>query len=132
MEQGPLLAGFPGLHAMMDLSDGLARDLPRLLGACLPEPRLPLPGAALQFDDAMLHPELRAYAVASGQSALHLALMGGEDYVLLGCASAGFCQAHGKQLPGLHRIGEVTAAPGLSLNGTAVETAGFDHFSKNP
>ncbi len=132
MEQGPLLAGFPGLHAMMDLSDGLARDLPRLLGACLRNRVFPCPVRHCSLTTPCCTPELRAYAVASGQSALHLALMGGEDYVLLGCASAGFCQAHGKQLPGLHRIGEVTAAPGLSLNGTAVETAGFDHFSKNP
>ncbi len=132
MRQGPVLAAWPGLHAMMDLSDGLARDLPRLLGACLPVPPDPLPGAALHLDENTLHPELRAFAAANGQSALDLALLGGEDYVLLGCATAGFCEQHRSQLPGLHRIGEVTAGPGLSINGESVRTAGFDHFAGNP
>ena len=131
MQQGPVLAGQPGLHAMMDLSDGLARDLPRLLGACLPQPVNPLPGASLLIEENLLHPELRAFASANGHSALDLALLGGEDYVLLGCAEAGYCAKHKALLPGLHRIGEVTAETGLFVNGESVRTAGFDHFATN-
>lgn len=73
---GQALAGLPGLHASMDLSDGLAHDLRRMasasgVGAVVEEERLPV---AL---------DCRRAAEAAGIRAEEWALRGGEDYELL-------------------------------------------------
>jgi thiamine-monophosphate kinase len=66
LEAGRWLAGRPGLHAMMDLSDGLARDLPRLAAAS---------GCGFTLEPARL--PLRAGATREGAQG------DGEDYELL-------------------------------------------------
>lgn len=85
------------IHAMMDLSDGLSRDLPRLceasgVGAMLDAKRIPIHADARQLPgDALEH-----------------ALHDGEDYELLFAAPA--CDfSHAIE------IGEVTATPGVWL-----------------
>jgi len=77
---GRQLALRPGLTAMMDLSDGLAGDLPHLLkasgvGACLDASQIPFPKL------------FQGVAGRMGLNATALAIAGGEDYELLFTAS---------------------------------------------
>lgn len=130
VREGQWLAAAGGVTAMMDLSDGLGIDLPRLLdesraGAAVDVGRLPV-------DDAT-----RAVARALGGDALAWATGGGEDYeLLLTCdrAALGDLQRGladcGTQLTA---IGEITAgAPAVrwSAGGRPVQVArGFEHFT---
>jgi thiamine-monophosphate kinase len=111
--------------ALMDLSDGLARDLPRLLAM----PRNGL-GAELLIPEAMLHKELTRYARARGKDPAREAYLGGEDYALLGACSPRLLSSLHTALPELREIGAVTDSGCIRLNGTLVEEdLGFDHFS---
>ena len=109
---------------LMDVSDGLASDLPRLLGM----PRSGL-GAELLIPEALLHRELTQYARAHGKDPVREAYLGGEDYALLGACSPRLLSALHTALPGLWEIGVVTDSDGIRLNGARVrEDLGFDHF----
>lgn len=67
--------GLTGLAtAMIDLSDGLEQDLPRLCRAS---------GAGAVVEEAALPVSMAARALAGPRQALRLALCGGEDYELL-------------------------------------------------
>jgi thiamine-monophosphate kinase len=112
--------------ALMDVSDGLARDLPRLLG--MPHSGL---GAELLIPEAMLHEEVARHARMRGQHPAREAYLGGEDYALLGACSTRLLSAVHAALPELREIGTVTDSGGIRLNGTWVgEDLGFDHFSQ--
>ncbi len=132
--------------SLMDLSDGLARDLTRLLGSGNAEQF----GADIELKDDMLHAELLAFAHAElskdgipssedvHKLAIYHAFMGGEDYGLLGTCppehfdglSAHLTRVHhGMKSPQVHRLGVVTRGP-LRLNGRIVNDAGFDHFAQ--
>jgi len=130
--EGRWLAGAGGVTAMMDLSDGLATDLGRLVaeshvGARIDLPRLPH-GAAT-----------RAAAGVLGIDALAWATGGGEDYeLLLTCGAAdvarladGLRAATGATLSAIGEV--VDAARGvrwIDARGREVAVApGFEHFS---
>jgi thiamine-monophosphate kinase len=66
----------PALHAMMDLSDGLAQDLPRLCAASGV-------GAEVHAAHLPIHPDAEAMSAADGVPAGLHALADGEDYELL-------------------------------------------------
>ena len=75
LKEGRWLAARPEVRSMMDLSDGLAKDL----AALTPENAIPaLDGAAIPISAAA-----RRQARTSGKPALHHALADGEDYELL-------------------------------------------------
>jgi thiamine-monophosphate kinase len=126
--------GAAGVTAMMDLSDGIGIDLPRLIaesgvGATVDVERLPL-------DDAT-----RAVASALGADPLAWATGGGEDYeLLLACDAAAFERLRGglEEARGarLTAIGAITAQPGSvrwMRRGREVEVArGFEHFASLP
>lgn len=126
---GLLLAKYPSCR-LMDVSDGLLRDMPRMLHAygtaC---------GAALTFDETLLHPETIAFAGAMREDPVFFAFAGGEDYALLGsCPEENFARianhaASHAGLPGVSRIGTVTGRRGIILNGNPLDAAGFDHFA---
>ena len=109
-----------GVNSLMDVSDGLARDLPRLLG-----PEL---GADLILDPSILHGNVIAFAEAISANPAEFALLGGEDYALLGAVSP-FEAGKAESVPGFTRIGTVTKNPGITLNGKPFTAEGFDHFS---
>ena len=114
--------------ALMDLSDGLARDLPRLLGM----PRNGL-GAELLLTEAMLHKELAHYALARGKDPAREAYLGGEDYALLGACPPSLLPSLRAALPDLQEIGTVTGSGKIRLNSAPVtENLGFDHFMGKP
>lgn len=77
---GRRLARMKGVHACIDLSDGLAGDVRHLL-------RASGVGAELSLSRIPFYPGLEAAAAALKKNALHLALSGGEDYELLFTAS---------------------------------------------
>lgn len=110
---------------LMDVSDGLARDLPRLLNS-----RKSGLGADVVLDS--VHPEVREHCSGQGLDAIQFAFEGGEDYALAGTCPAEEWQALEALLSGFavpfSRLG--TVRPGaVTLNGKAPSSAGFDHFS---
>ncbi len=126
---GLALAGICGAGdariALMDVSDGLARDLPRLIGA----DRGSGLGAELTMDPETLPDEVRAYALANGLDPVDMAFTGGEDYALLGCCRPAMFEAVRAAVPGLVLLGQVTADGVVLVNGDLPASAGFDHFS---
>lgn len=122
----PLLAEGQGVAKisgcrLMDLSDGLARDLPRLVAGC---------GAALELREDDLHPALLAFCRKRGEGPVAFAFAGGEEYGLLGtCPESAFAALRKAvaDVP-LLRLGRVGGA-GITLNGETVLEKGFDHFS---
>ncbi len=64
------------IHAMMDISDGLAIDLPRLLS-------MSRVGAQIDARQVPIHPDARRLSRRDGLTPLHHALCDGEDYELL-------------------------------------------------
>jgi len=121
VDEGLALAAIPGVRGLMDVSDGLARDLPRFLGPDL--------GAAVDIPEAALHPETVAYARAGNLDPAAFAFLGGEDYALLACAAPEAAATVLRSVPGAVRLGDVTAAGGITLNGAPAPAAGFDHFA---
>ncbi|MBI2814794.1 MAG: thiamine-phosphate kinase [Opitutae bacterium] len=75
LAEGAWLAGRPEVRAMMDVSDGLAKDL----GSLTPDRLAP----ALQAATIPISPAARRRAKATKRSPLHHALCDGEDYELL-------------------------------------------------
>lgn len=109
-----------GVTSLMDVSDGLARDIPRLL----PEGC----GADIVLDKAELHHEVKQYSEAAGKSAVETAMLGGEDYALLGSADESTFAEKVASIPGIKKIGTITEKQGIRVNGSAFTTSGFDHF----
>ncbi|MFH1530019.1 MAG: thiamine-phosphate kinase [Pseudomonadota bacterium] len=130
LREGRILASFEGVHAMIDVSDGLARDIGHLARAAgllaVIEPHdLPC-GSAMD--------SLRARAPEAWRAA---ALGGGEDYelaVALDPAAAARImtrleEATGTRITVVGRFGEPgTGAPGVRLeDGTRIDELGFEH-----
>lgn len=113
--------------ALMDVSDGLGCDLPRLLGQ---KPGISGPGAELRPPKALLHPELLAWAQARQLDPWLEMYKGGEDYILLGSCAPDMLGALHAAIPGFCHIGEVTSTGRIFLHGRDVtHKAGFDHFA---
>lgn len=116
--------------ALMDLSDGIARDLPRLLRMSAPQGQGSL-GARISLAENMLHPELRSHAKSRGFDPLMEAFLGGEDYALLGACAPDLFHSLQSAIPDLWQLGEITEEPDLLLNGKNISACpGFDHFDK--
>lgn len=111
--------------ALMDVSDGLARDLPRLIGA----DRGSGLGAALRMDPETLPGEVRAYALANDLDPVDVAYTGGEDYALLGCCRPDMLDVVRSAVPGLTLLGTVNDEGEVLVNGSLPASVGFDHFS---
>ena len=102
LREGITLAECDGVHAMMDISDGVASDLTHILkassvGARIHETLLPLSAPMLEV--------CRHY----GWDSTSLALCGGEDYELLFTVPLSEYDKV-KGLEGIHVIGHVTDA----------------------
>ena len=120
---GQALARAARATAVMDLSDGLATDLPRLLS----------PGQGALLDPELLPaaPGLVELASEMDQPLERWTVRGGEDYCLLLSAAPKqsealrrLAQEHGAVL---HTIGRVTGS-GKMLLGEQQLGTGFDHF----
>lgn len=131
LAEGAWLAGRREVTAMMDISDGLASDIIRIMesSGC---------GAEIDLESLPLSDALRRYAARRGWDALRTAASGGEDYCLLvtveadayGTLRGAFEKRFGWPLPA---VGRITAAKkGLRfLRGgrpECLEKGGYDHF----
>ncbi len=131
------------LHAMIDISDGLASDLTHILDESGSV------GAILDAGAIPIHPDAVRMSRQDGKSALDHALNDGEDFelcvvvaeddaerILAGHASMAGPGGGAGEEPvrvALHRVGEVTAEPGLRLriaDGSTlpIRPKGFDHL----
>jgi thiamine-monophosphate kinase len=117
-----------GVHAMMDVSDGLVEDAPRLGRASgthlrIELERLPVPAPVAEIAEAL------------GTDVLELAATGGEDYELLFCAPEER-RSEIEQAEAVTWIGDVRAPRGDESPGASFEETGqprrlgrgFRHF----
>jgi len=129
---GQLFANNDGIHAMMDISDGLGIDFGRLCGASVT-------GGRIFEENLPVSDELRKVCEASGRDAMEF-IMGGEDFELLVTGTFEAVEYISKHLteqgvgPGVTIIGEIIDIPfgihlarvdGSILNPTSM---GWDHF----
>lgn len=116
--------------ALMDVSDGLARDIPRLLGLQGAFGAAPSAlGAEIILPEGLLHPEIIAYAKQQGHNPVHQAYLGGEDYALLGACDPALLPSLHAALPHLQSIGTVSDSGRILCNNAPVPVdIGFDHF----
>ncbi|MBQ7606377.1 MAG: thiamine-phosphate kinase [Desulfovibrionaceae bacterium] len=120
--------------ALMDVSDGLLRDLPRLLGingelgTSFTKDAL---GAKLTLADETVHPEILRYANEHHISPFSIMMMGGEDYALLGACAPDLVPTLESAIPEMRTIGTITEKTTLICNDIEFSTIeGFDHFSR--
>jgi thiamine-monophosphate kinase len=118
------------LHALIDISDGLASDLGHILdesGGL---------GALIDAGAVPIHPDALVLGRTDGHSGLDHALNDGEDFelaVVLAPEDAARLLASPPAPARLHRVGVITAEPGLRLRQedgsiTHIEPRGFDHL----
>ena len=129
-DAGMWLAQCGMVHCMMDLSDGLSIDLPRLCAAS---------GTSAEIDATRL-PVFEA-ASAWDFDPVDLALHGGEDFELIfavsGSRASIFEKSYPEKLPRLTRIGTMIRGKGdvwIRHEGgirRRLEKGGYDHFRRN-
>ena len=139
LKEGQWLASQNNVHSMIDITDGLAKDLTALL----PEGC----DAALYSDQIPISDQARCFSKTSGHTVLHHALSDGEDYELLFTLAADqdvvafdalWRQHHTTPLSCIGRIiNAVEATQPLQLRDAATEQplaplGGFQHFSDGP
>jgi len=124
MEEGMILGAMKKVHAMMDISDGIASDLKHILDASGVS-------AEIDLDTIPMSYHLRALAQENGFQPEEKAIAGGEDYELL------FTAAEGASIPEgviATKIGTIANGSGIRYLKNGRETdwspAGFDHFRK--
>jgi thiamine-monophosphate kinase len=130
-DAGLWLAQCGSVRCMMDLSDGLSMDLPRLCAASGV-------GAEIDAEKLPVYSGSRRWKLDPAELALH----GGEDYELLFAVpeakSYRFEDAYPPHLPGVTRIGRLTGDPGkiwmIDREGRRwpLLERGYDHFRRRP
>jgi len=134
---GTLLAASGLVHAMMDLSDGLATDLGHICRASGVD-------AIIHADHLPAHPGLTSAARLLRKDPVQWMIAGGEDYELLLTAPGDATKKLQETVAGsgfvLYPVGRITTggegkvrlaeSPGLDNDsGVPVEFSGYDHFS---
>ncbi|WP_035243830.1 thiamine-phosphate kinase [Desulfonatronovibrio hydrogenovorans] len=120
--EGIILAESGLACGMMDVSDGLAADLPRFLAEGN--------GVALDMD-IRFHSEVLEYCQEYDHDPLIFSLQGGEDYALLaGCREQDWPLVKLK-LERAWKLGRIVPGPGLYSDGHRLSIKGFDHFKKD-
>lgn len=130
ISEGQWLASRPEVHAMIDISDGLAQDAGHLVEAG----RL---GVNIQKRFVPIHPDLAAYAECYQCDPFAFALAGGEDYELAFAIDGPACE---ETIAAFRRefrtpiavVGRFNDAwHGVRADGEPLARSGFEHF-KNP
>ena len=116
VEEGLALSCLPGVHAMMDISDGVGSDLRHILDES---------GVGARIDTGKLpiSKELQDLCSEKGWDPKELALSGGEDYELLFTMDP-------QETPDIPYtvIGEITANPTVTWEGGSRDYMGYKHF----
>jgi thiamine-monophosphate kinase len=132
LREGEWLGRRAGVTAMMDVSDGIASDLRRIMerSRC---------GAEVDLDRLPTSASLRRTALRYGWNLDEVAAGGGEDYCLLatiregdlGRTALGFRRAFGRRLVPIGRITAEADRPVFLRKGRPVRLSerGFDHFA---
>ncbi|MBQ0006287.1 MAG: hypothetical protein KBS57_02650, partial [Alistipes sp.] len=126
IKEGLILGAIKDVHAMMDISDGIASDLGHILTASEVS-------AKINIEMLPISPELRWWEAEYGGSAEEKALAGGEDYELLFTAAEGIIFP--KEL-NITKIGKIIPGAENSIayyrNGKKenITYSGFNHFRK--
>ena len=133
LEEASYLGGQTGVHAAIDVSDGLGSDL----GHILDSSRV---GARLFAERIPVSPQLNGFCAKYGLDPLEQAVRGGEDYTLLVTMSPDNADAVQRAYEArfgkpLFDIGEITEGSGLQMTGPSgavepLEAMGWDHFKK--
>ena len=129
--EGQWLCEQPAVHAMIDISDGLAQDAGHLAEASGI-------GVNILREQVPIAPVIAAFSAAHELNALALAISGGEDYELafaLDPAQRDMMAVKFRQV--FHRdlrvVGTFTEQwEGVRLDGEPMVQSGFDHFPKKP
>ncbi len=116
IKEGLALSQIKGVHAMMDISDGIGSDLRHILNASGK-------GAEINCDAIPVSDEMRAYCRATGRDSLELAISSGEDYELLFT-----CSADAAITIPHYIIGTITDGEGIKWLGTDKDYNGYHHF----
>ena len=123
--EGQVLAGIAGVHAAMDISDGIASDLMHILDASSVSAEIDL--AAVPLSE-----ELRSVCSSRGWDAEELAVCGGEDYELLFTIAPEALDAVQKALEGrcavIGRVLESNPGRIIWKGGAEEYYKGFTHF----
>lgn len=119
VDAGLALAAVPGVHAMMDISDGIGSDLRHILDESHK-------GAEIDIAALPLSPELRQACAKHGWDPVRMALEGGEDYELLFTVTE---EAYAAGLTvACHPIGRIVEGEGVRWLGSTDDYSGFQHF----
>jgi len=115
------------VHALIDISDGLASDLTHIL-----EESGHL-GAIIDAGGVPVHSDAHLMSAQDGREPLDHALNDGEDFELCVVVAAEDAERAQHALPGLRRVGTIVSRPGLWLRDssgtlTALTPRGFDHL----
>lgn len=118
VQEGQILRSCPGVHSMMDISDGIASDLGHILKASGV-------GAKVYTDRLPLSDELKSFSSRYGCDILQLALGGGEDYELLFTLDPSY-----EPSTPYVQIGEIIEDKTCSIKwiGSEIDYKGFCHF----
>ena len=122
--QGQWLANQPGIHAMIDISDGLVQDV----GHIAEKGNV---GINIKFKDVPVHPDLTLYCTANNLDSRTLALTSGEEYQLACAIDADAIEltatAYQKEFgTELWTIGFCTNGPATAnVDGAALDTDGY-------
>jgi len=106
-----------GARAMMDVSDGLARDLARIAAASR---------VRIDLESVPIHGDARRLARRSGRTPLEHALGDGEDHELLATAPAARARALLGRMPGLVELGRVRRGSGLWIRAESGALVAWD------
>lgn len=131
VEEGQWLGEQTGVHAMMDISDGIASDLKHILKASKK-------AGSIHLDQLPISPQLKELSEQKHLNTINLAISGGEDYqLLLTIAADRFSEIasafEARFNKPLYPIGNISGGnPEITYlqNGqpTIVTGSGFNHF----
>lgn len=118
VREGQALAAWPGVHSMMDISDGIGSDLHHIME----ESQV---GVRVDLSEIPLSKQLRSFCSRYGLDPYEFAAAGGEDYELLFTIDP---EAE-PDLEVPHTvIGTVTDGPDIEWAGSEKDYMGFRHF----
>ncbi|MGL4722420.1 MAG: thiamine-phosphate kinase [Desulfovibrionaceae bacterium] len=115
-----ILQQYSNFLSLMDISDGLSQDIPRLLGNTL--------GAEIFLEKDILHSEIHTWSTANTISPYEHAFWGGEEYCLLATGKEEIFIDLKKELP-CTLLGHVTNSGKIYCNNLLYPHKGFDHFT---